>query len=1095
MNRCMDHATTRSQLDRSRDELRDRVLAAIAKPPSTDEGRPVLGGETLTIACDVRPFASPEAADAAEETIDWHGDVDAGEACRVGFAAMELAKYLRRLAPGSRVQFVHGPAEGLQDAIELCRPSEVVGELSSEGFRWDADLERRRISITGGSGVGILYGVYELIEHWGVRFHAPGEVHLPNATRLTLPNSRVCRPGFEHRSSYSFRRNRATPELLDWMGQNRLNLWGADDRVPGMRKRGIRLMSGNHDLLPVLGLPTNFCIHDPAQREHLVRRVLHEYMVGMWREADVVDYIGGDWAKRCECDACRRAGTATDVELQIVHVLRHSLRELFLAGRINRDLPVSWYAYFDTVAPPRSTPPAEFDYRNCFGALWSMRCWIHTVDDPTCDETMRRRSKMESSCGQIIAEPTNAEINAIFRAWNGGGSFNGTIGVGMYLYNAGLYWLPIPYQAILVHEIPYYRRAGASFIGMMHLAPSDWGPKAVSYGLWARLAWDPQVDGVSWLADYYRTRYGVQAPLMCRLYFLLEEMLANMYNLRRILVPALVEHWSDGEDIFSYEHLNGRGRGAGHDLATMADVADQAGELIAQATHTPTTPAIERDRAWVDYSVDAVRLLHAVCSARDVHRTQGDWAPAGIWVERARDAARRLHANRLPISLPGKPIVTPYQASGLTNVVAGMASATHVELDALAEVMPKPVRVDLQPADSGVTADTLVTAAVRDSTSPRDSPPQLPLSLESLSRVVSRVLCAVPFASGACAVVSDLGRGGVELLCTGLAGERWRREFACGPDGTSVVAAGAKVVLAGSNTSRRGIVFAIDTMLGETVWQVLLDRCENAGPLRLAHHGGLVVVCDRMQLTVIELETGRPLWSWRGAAAQAPLAIGCNDVNGDGQPEVLAVYRSSGPGGMPQLKLSVFDAAGRLLWERLGIDGSIPAIAPVTVDIDGDGRHEILVAANGDGRSPAWLTCLESYGGYFWDPLPINRTLLGLHLGRYEPFAIAVTEAATECEAAWDDWHRIDLRDSTTRWCRSLRRRGQLVGTAQLAASTAGVSVWSTTNGILRSDVQAVTFDGHVLAPVTLAGQVSVAGAAAGAAVLTDDSGGLWLLR
>ena len=37
---------------------------------------------------------------------------------------------------------------------------------------------------------------------------------------------------------YAYKKNRADEALLDWFGKCGVNLWGAENLLPGMRKRG-----------------------------------------------------------------------------------------------------------------------------------------------------------------------------------------------------------------------------------------------------------------------------------------------------------------------------------------------------------------------------------------------------------------------------------------------------------------------------------------------------------------------------------------------------------------------------------------------------------------------------------------------------------------------------------------------------------------------------------------------------------------------------------------------------------------------------------------------------------------------------------------
>ena len=107
----------------------------------------------------------------------------------------------------------------------------------------------------------------------------------------------------------------------------------------------------------------------------------------------------------------------------------------------------------------------------------------------------------------------------------------------------------------------------------------------------------------------------------------------------------------------------------------------------------------------------------------------------------------------------------------------------------------------------------------------------------------------------------------------------------------------------------------------------------------------LIAVPFDGRLVVLSGRTMEPLWSYHdaeGEETQSSPAVG--DVDGDGDLDVVTVEQR---GVFPQWTGSVlraFDgASGTLLWDHQ-IEGNLTPMSPLAVDLDGDGRDEVLVS-------------------------------------------------------------------------------------------------------------------------------------------------------
>ncbi len=126
------------------------------------------------------------------------------------YAANELRQYLERLfsvaarvvsAPneGAESLFFVGLPKGRPDAETLCAS---VPRLSDQGFllrnvRWK---DKPAMLIAGGSPVATMWGMYELVERYGVRYLLSGDVYPEAGRAFFLPQlDKVFEPGFRVR--------------------------------------------------------------------------------------------------------------------------------------------------------------------------------------------------------------------------------------------------------------------------------------------------------------------------------------------------------------------------------------------------------------------------------------------------------------------------------------------------------------------------------------------------------------------------------------------------------------------------------------------------------------------------------------------------------------------------------------------------------------------------------------------------------------------------------------------------------------------------------------------------------------------------------
>ncbi|MEO6909944.1 MAG: DUF4838 domain-containing protein, partial [Edaphobacter sp.] len=96
-------------------------------------------------------------------------------------------------------------------------------QLGRDGFSYHP-VEKNLI-VAGGTGKGVLYGIYGLLELWGFRMYTSAAIHIPNASSISIPkNEVVVVPAVQYRTT-SYRDTR-DPEYTDWHRLSSRDDWG-----------------------------------------------------------------------------------------------------------------------------------------------------------------------------------------------------------------------------------------------------------------------------------------------------------------------------------------------------------------------------------------------------------------------------------------------------------------------------------------------------------------------------------------------------------------------------------------------------------------------------------------------------------------------------------------------------------------------------------------------------------------------------------------------------------------------------------------------------------------------------------------------------
>ncbi len=455
--------------------------------------------------------------------------------------------------------------------------------------------------LAGVDRAGTLYAAYDFLDRLGVRWYAPGEKHeeVPSIDKFTIPALDISeKPDYETRGFWAYD-DRGNLELTKWMGRNRTNFWTVEDsgRVQ-LKLRAIKLACGEHlwqaaHINPVADYPynvtqfagdddkpadpykpgdyqgdvngdgrlsfsevhpewygirggkrsfnikgnggDNYCDSNNDATTELMKGIVSDLVDGEFRYADNVNFWMLDGGKWCECAECAALGTQTDRNLILVHRLGQEIKKAQADKRIGREISVGFLSYLDVIEPPTKIPEG-FDYEQCIVTYFPIRrCYVHTFDDPDCTEY-------------------NAEYVGHYKGWflNPDRLYRGEMFIGEYYNVSRFNHLPLVLDEVMAADIPYYYQTGARHFHYMHLPSENWGTRAQTQWLMARLLWDTEIDVESELDDYFKGRYGPAADQMRAVYGQMRTAYSNSAAIRYTLRSSLN---GGSPEVFTKKHL------------------------------------------------------------------------------------------------------------------------------------------------------------------------------------------------------------------------------------------------------------------------------------------------------------------------------------------------------------------------------------------------------------------------------------------------------------------------------------------------------------------------------------------------------------
>ena len=459
----------------------------------------------------------------------------------VGWAANELQKYLYQITgcqlplakrTGTKPAFVIGLRDELLPADRGLLPASVVGyDGYAVAVQPAAGKAPARVVIAGDNARGVIYGVYDVLEHLGCRWFYPAQDPadpevVPQRETISLPAGswavaspmkfRICN------GSEWFFEMRKVPALqqLDWAMKARCNTmgWQADTHTPlerqyqqladygllaELKRRDMMLHGPAHSFnlllraedyltnhpewfglrqgkrVPQTFAGAQFCWSNPEARKQFVDNA--EAFARSAPQISILCLVPFDGGQACECDQCKKAGASNLLMLLMSEVIAR-----LAAAR--PDLLVETVGGYGTAMDPPDT--ARIDPRQrVVWAHWG-RGYTMGYDDPRYDR--------------------NDNLEQWRRAARGGITL-----CQYYTDNFAEPWVMSPFTVAMEGDRRYFRQTGIDSVYLLMWPRGYWWNHGLNGYLAGRCFYDFSLSPYDLLRDYACQYYGPAAgPLL-----------------------------------------------------------------------------------------------------------------------------------------------------------------------------------------------------------------------------------------------------------------------------------------------------------------------------------------------------------------------------------------------------------------------------------------------------------------------------------------------------------------------------------------------------------------------------------------------------
>ena len=296
--------------------------------------------------------------------------IRAGEDVCEKYAAEELQKYLEKMG----IAVVENGALTIQIQTDT--------QLPDDGYRISMGATLADgLTIAGGNGRGVIYGVYGFLEKKaGVRFFTP-ELETCSGKFISLSSNMLIEyaPVFENRHTdwYSIKTD------ADWLVKNGMNCSSFTDISDEMGSKWSYGSQFVHNICAVTNTDPNAqpCLTDPANLEYAIQYVRNR--LAKEPGVNIITVSQMDNQNYCRCENCAAVdaeeGSPAGTLLRFVNAIARDIAVDY------PDVVIDTLAYLYTRKAPAVTVPEP----NVCIRLCSIECcFVHALDDPSCPENV-----------------------------------------------------------------------------------------------------------------------------------------------------------------------------------------------------------------------------------------------------------------------------------------------------------------------------------------------------------------------------------------------------------------------------------------------------------------------------------------------------------------------------------------------------------------------------------------------------------------------------------------------------------------------------------------------------------------------------------
>ena len=566
-----------------------------------------------TIAVDLGGYADALQAAGDCQSVDWFDDDPTDDdICRCAFAALELQQHLAQLlgvstqhlpivddadAPNSgSVIFIGAPKRANDKAARMVRRRRRKNRRADQqSFRFDSfNHKSRRGLVISGASTAVLYGVYELLERWGVRWYTPEDgAEITQIPHIEISNlHEFVAPSFAYRGFWIDAQrpaDQAEPALVQWLGRNWINIFRHQEAdIAALKLRGVLLNTGSRQVITSLMSPDrpyryNHPIHQQDNHLPTDPYLPSELYQGDRNHDGVLSYgeAHPDWFA-VQIDSNRSLGSvgAAPFCLSQPEALREFCRlavdELSVGGWRQCDILDLW-------APEAwcNCPKCRKLGNSADKLLFVLSAMAQHIEEAYAKGTLKHDVRLfgygrsDEHIAPTVALPqnrSNRRIVVFLSNWprcyahhiistecininlwfikellgwlNGKSAYHGPLGIMEHYNDDAFSSLPTLFSGVMNIDIPAYAELGVTGLSFLHARTHDLGINALLNYQYARQTRHSNTDVEDLRNDFIKFLYPDAAPEMRDYYTSMEKCLSTLSTFTYFMpqrAPLLME--------------------------------------------------------------------------------------------------------------------------------------------------------------------------------------------------------------------------------------------------------------------------------------------------------------------------------------------------------------------------------------------------------------------------------------------------------------------------------------------------------------------------------------------------------------------------